>query len=294
MKEDFEKKIESQEQPTSKVVLEFFRHGEKDGDNSLETRLTALGRSQAIEKGKKIKPQPEVALAIGSPRKRTQETAVRVILAEKEEIIPEMSLEEIEKFISSEQKYGKKIVSDPRLDFIFTGQLGVKAIKIFREDKKLMHYLANESDQDALKFKDFESTTYSRGAGNVAELIWKYIKIAPMFDKIVQKNPEKYARHKNQMERYIGSHLSALEPFLIKIVEKNQGIESRNKFVELLEPGLADTEGFRVEISNAPSGIGLKIKYKFGDQEESVEISPEIIEEIIKEKNELNRKIEEK
>lgn len=281
------------EQPTSKIVLEFFRHGEKEkGTTNEELRLTQRGRQQATEKGKQLKPQSDVAVAIGSPRPRTQETASRVMLAEKEELTPEMSLEEIEKIISSEQKYGKKIAVDPRLDFNIAGPIGKKIEEVFYK-KRLIHYLIYESDKDALELKDKESTTYSRTAGNIAEIVLKYSKVAPMFDKIVKENPKKYAQYKNQMERYFGSHLGALEPFLVKIVEKTQGIEGRDKFVELLEPGLAETKGFRIEIKSTPAGPKIEIKYKFGEKEENAEISPEILDEIIKEKDELDRKIEE-
>jgi len=294
MQEQPEKNLESKEKPSSKIVLEIFRHGEKEYRKDVpnkELRLTPIGRYQAAIKGKEIEPQPDVAVAIGSPRRRTQETAGRVMLAKKDEITPEMSLEEIEKFIELESKYGKKIISDPRLDYSLEGPLGKKMEENFKIGRCLQ-YIAYESDKDAIELKDKKSSTYSRAAGNVAEIIKKYTKIAANFDKIVKKNPEKYKKYNNQMERYLGSHLGVTELFLIKILEKIKGTEYRNKFIESLDNGFRETEGFRVEINNTSQGPKIEIKYKMNDKNESMEISPKIIDEIIKERDELEKKIE--
>lgn len=295
MKEQPEKTLESKEQPTSKIVLEIFRHGERQRSKDVpneELRLTEKGRKQADKKGKGIKPSPEVSVAVGSPRPRSQETAVRVMLAEKDKITPAMSLEEIEEVINSESKYGKKIISDPRLDFNVEGPVGEKADKAYDEGRT-MEYLVYESDTDAIKFKDKKSTTYTGAAGDLAEIIKKYVRIAPNFDKLVEKNPEKYARYNNQMERYLGSHQSVIEPFLIKAIEKVRGTEYKDEFVKSLGAGFEDIEGFRVEINNTTQGVKLEIKYEMNDKQESVEASPEILEEIIKERDELEKKIKE-
>lgn len=305
MKEQLEKTLESKEKPTSRIVLEFFRHGkrektkhelgetsEEDVNEQINLSLKPEGRKQATEKGKKIHPQPEVALSVGSPRKRAKETAVRVMLAEKDKITPEMSFEEIEKVISPEQKYGKRIIADPRLDFNVEGPVGEKANKAYYAGRT-MQYLIYESDQDAIKLKDKESTTYSRAAGNVAELIKRYADIAPNFDKVVKNNPKKYAQYNNQMERYFGSHQSVIEPLLVKVLEKIKGIEYRDKFIESLGAGFKDAEGFRVEINNTPQGPEIEIKYKMGDKDGSEKLPYKTLEEIIEDKDELNKKIKE-
>lgn len=295
MKEKPEK-MESKEQPTSKIVLEIFRHGEKEkqkeGELEYEVRLTPKGREQATEKGKKIHPQPNIAMALGSPRKRTQETATRAMLAEKEEITPEMSLEEIEKIISLEQKYGKKITIDPRLNFNIEGPAGKKIHENFKAGR-LLEYMIHESDNDAINLKDKEASTYSRTAGNIAELVKKYVEIAPKFDKIVKQNPEKYMQYKNQMERYMGSHQSIAESFMAKVLEKTKGLEERDKFVKSLGTGFKETQGIRVEINNTSQGVKTEIKYKIGDQEETLEVPEEILDEIIKDRDDLNKKMKE-
>lgn len=296
MKEDFEKTLETQEQPTSKIVLEFFRHGEKEkqqeGQPEYDIRLTPKGREQAKEKGKKIKPQPEVSLAIGSPRKRTQETAERIMLAEKEEITPGMSLEEIEKVINSEQKYGKKIITDPRLNFSLEGPVGKKIHENFKAGR-LLPYLVYKSDKDAADLEDNQGSNWSKLAGNIAEIIQKYTKIAPNFDRLVNQKPEEYVQYKNQMERYLGTHQGITESFLAKVLEKTKGAEFKDEFVKSVGGGFKETEGVRIEIISSPDGQKIEVKYKMGDKEEMLELPQEVLEEIIKERNELNRKIEE-
>ncbi len=304
MKEKFEQKLEPKEQPTSRIILEFFRHGkrektkyergeapEEDIEEEIALPLTKEGRQQMTKRGKEMHSQPEVALSVGSPRKRTQETAARVMLAEKEKITPEMSLEEIEEIINSEQKYGKKIISDPRLDFNVSGPAGEKLHQAYLEGKTMQH-LIYESDKDAIELKDSESTTYSRAAGDLSELITKYLKIAPNFDKIVKKNPEKYAPYNNQMERYLGTHLSNPGAFLAKVLEKTKGEKERDEFVKAIGGGFKQGEGFRVEINNTPEGMKLEIKYEIDNKKENIEVPPEILDEIIKERDELDEKIE--
>ncbi len=288
--------LESKEQLTSKIVLEFFRHGEKENKEGVANEslmLTSEGRNQATKKGKELHPQPDVSIVVGSPRRRTQETATRIMLAEKEEITPEMSLDEIEEIINSEQKYGKKIIADSRLDFSLEGPI-YKKVKEAVNAKNLLNYTIYESDRDALDLKDKITFTYSRSAGNIAELIKKYINIAPKFDRIVRQNPEKYTQYKNQMERYMGTHQTLPESLLAKALEKIKGEKERDAFIASVGgEGLGETQGIRVEINNTSQGVKVEIKYKIADKEESLELPPEILDEIIKDRDEFNRKIEE-
>lgn len=291
-----EKILESKEKPSSRIVLEIFRHGKKESRKDLPNELLMLtpeGKQQAIEKGKELHPQPDVAVAEGSTKRRTQETSGRAMLVERKDINPEMSLEEIEKLISSEQKYGKKIVSDPRLDFSLGGPITKKVKEAVVADT-LLNYVIYESDQDALDSKDETTFTYSRSAGNLAELLKKYISIAPKFDKIIKANPEKYAQYNNQMERYMGTHQTLPESLLTKALEKIKGEESRDKFVKSVgNAGMGETQGIRVEINNTTQGVMTEIKYKIGEREETLEVPEEILDEIIKDRDELNKKIKE-
>lgn len=294
MKEKFEQKLEPKEQPTSRIVLEFFRHGEKESRKDLPNELLMLtpkGKQQAIKKGKELHAQLDVSVAGGSPKRRTQETAGRAMLVERKDITPEMSLEEIEKIINSEQKYGKKIFSDSRLDFSLGGPITKKVKEAVATDN-LLNYVIYESDQDALDSKDEITFTYSRSAGNIAELIKKYISIAPKFDKIVKNNPEKYVQYNNQMERYMGTHQTLPESLLAKALEKIKGEKSRDEFIKSVGGGgLGETQGIRVEINSTRQEVRTEIKYKIGDREEILGVPEEILDEIIKDRDELNKKI---
>lgn len=104
------KSPEAEKQIETKIILEIMRHGKKEKDDMKPNEmlmLTKEGKAQAVARGKKLNPQPEVSLAWGSPRKRTQETAAHVMLAN-EDIDPNTSLEEMEKAIAKEIKVGKK------------------------------------------------------------------------------------------------------------------------------------------------------------------------------------------
>lgn len=291
-----EKILESREKPSSRIVLEIFRHGKKEDRKDLPNELLMLtpeGRQQAIERGKELHAQLDVSVAVGSPRRRTQETAGRAMLVERKDINPEMSLEEIEKILSKEQKYGKKIVSDPWLNFNLGGPITKKVKEAVVADT-LLNYVIYESDQDALDTKDEITFTYSRSAGNLAELLKKYIGIAPKFDKIVKQNPEKYAQYNNQMERYVGTHQTIPESLLAKALEKIKGKESKDEFIKSVGgAGLGETQGIRVEINNTSQGVKTEIKYKVGDQEESLGVPEKVLDEIIKDRDELNKKIKE-
>ena len=75
---------EAEKQVESRVILEFMRHGEKEAaaeKTNQDLLLTEEGRKQATKKGKILNPQSEVAIGLGSPRKRTKETSARAISA---------------------------------------------------------------------------------------------------------------------------------------------------------------------------------------------------------------------
>ena len=57
---------------------------------------------------------------------------------------------------------------------------------------------------------------------------------------------------------------------------------------------MGETQGIRVEINNTAQGVKTEIKYKIGNQEETLEVPEEILDEIIKDRDELEKKIKEK
>lgn len=130
--EQFEKK-EIQERHTSKIELSFFRHGEKEKDDTKpdhEIPLTEIGRKQAIEKSKASGARKiGQAVAYGSPRIRTQETATLVMAGREEIITGKETLEELEEKIEKINKEGlttcpsSAIKIDERLDLILMENL---------------------------------------------------------------------------------------------------------------------------------------------------------------------------
>lgn len=285
-----------EEKAKSKIIFSFFRHGKKEeakpGQSDYEVLLTKEGRIQAYQKGEEIKPQKEVAIAIGSPRKRAQETVARILFAE--DFPPEMSFEEIKEKVQNEldeqYKLGprrvRKIIADPRLNFV-TYEECSKAVK----EKRILPFLVYESDNLILeKYRDERLVCLTSYAGNVAEIIKKYLAVGSTFERIVQKDPEKYAQYGNQLERYLGTHLAVGESFLAKVVEKAKGRNALKEWVTKNPSGFKETEGFTVEI--IPGKILIRYQLEEG-KEETIEMKPEILDEIIKEKEELNRRIEE-
>lgn len=287
------KSPEVEKQIETKVILEFMRHGEKDPNKTEpvkpdnEVRLTEKGRKMAQEKGEKLNPQKEVALGWGSPKVRTHETALHAILPE---IDANASLEEMEEMIKKEQKIGKKLISDERLSFDFSKSSGAETIKEFKAGRYLPH-LIEKSDQNAIDAGDKTSSTYSRFAGNVSEIIDRYAKVGDNFNRIASKN-DKYQEFGNQLERYLGTHLGVAECFTAKVLEKIEGNAKRDEFIKSVGEGFKETEGIHLEIINNGNEQKIKITYPMNGSKENIEIDKSLIEEIIKERDEFEKLID--
>jgi len=282
---------------TSKVILEFFRHGKKEKDpnkTNEELLLTEEGRAQAVEKGQELNPQAEVSLAWGSPRARSRETAALTMLVN-EGVDPNASLPEIEEAIDKElNKNGgnrNKIIEDSRLDFNFTGPgIGKWSMDLYMGDKPFLPTYVKESDKRALETNDKQNDTYTRKAGDIAEIVLRYIKVGNNFNQIVSKT-DKYEESGNQLERYLGTHGTVVEPLVAKILEKVKGEKARDEFAEAIVKDFPETKGMRVEITNNGSEQEIIVSYegKEGVREEVV-IDRDMIESIIKERDEFEEK----
>jgi hypothetical protein len=283
-------KFEGEKLVETKVILELMRHSlkekapEKTDD---KVRLSPEGRALADAKGEKVDAKPEVSLAWGSPRERTHETAFRAMMPDYVE--EDQTLEDIEATIAEEQEYGKKIIVDSRLDFDLTGPAGVEAMDAFKKG----HYLENifeESDQRALETKDKVSTTYLRQAGNIAEIVDRYIKVGNNFNRLASRT-DKYEEFGNQLERYLASHQGVVECFVAKVLEKKYGVEKRGDFQKGLGNGFKETEGIRLEIINRGAEQKITMTFRMGEKDETVELDQNIIGEIIKERQDFEEKI---
>lgn len=301
----FEKLFEGNKEPskereiiTPSIRLEFFRHDERGPMTEGQTddrpvMLSQKGREHAAGIGKTKDPQPEVGIAYGSPRVRSRETALRSLLTNEEDIIPADSYEDIEKkigqYFKARKLTARKDYTDERLNFNFDGTetFGNIFSDHYRNSKDALRFMFEESDDLVRKLGDKESTCYSRLAGNVAELVQKYLRILPVWQRITEKEPEKYIEYKNELQRFLGSHQTITESFLLKIIEKIEGREVARNFIESLpnKNGFDYSEGFTVILLPSKEGKEPMIEVRYKDKH--WEITPELIEAIIEDKRKL-------
>jgi len=282
------KEEESQEEYTSKVSLEFFRHDEKSkaepGQPDEEVKLTEKGRKHArsLSETKDISQ----AVAFGSQFRRARETAAQIMAGESRELTGNETLEEAKKIIDAELKYGTKVGTDPRLGFMIDTetQYGKDALAAFKKGE-WMTFLTEKSDDLAKETADKNSSTYSRMAAGVAGIVDKYLTVAPRFDSLVEKKG-----YEKELKRFFGSHQGVLESFLGKLIEKTKGKEDLKKFVSAVKnQGFDYAEGFKMDIEMQNGEPRLKVFYKKNEEnpfEFNEEIDPSIIKDIIKEGSE--------
>lgn len=247
---------EIQEQYTSKIELSFFRHGEKEKDDTKpdhEIPLTETGRMQATEKGETSGAKNiNQAVIYYSGRERTGQTGGFVMAGQEESITGEETVKELEKKLEKINKEGPTaclspaIKIDERLNFNFDGEFGEMAYKRL-EERNYLKFLVEESDELAEKLGDKNASTYSKMASNIAGIIDKYLEIAPKWNNLVKDdNDNKFS---DTLERFFCTHQGISESFLAKVIEKTKGVEERDRFVQVLDNyGFDFTEGFNVEI----------------------------------------------
>lgn len=302
MNPELQSSAEQERVKETRVILEFMRHGEKDANKiepkktDEEIRLTPQGRGQAMEKGKEIGPQPEVALAWGSPKKRTQETATHVMMATDERINQDASLEEMEYAIAQEVKFGKKIIEDERLNFSVSGPEGKEMLEAFKAGQYLS-YLVEKSDRRAIELGDKSSSTYTRYAGNIAEICARYMQIGKNFNRIATQS-DKYEKYGNQLERYLATHQGVMEGFIAKVLEKTQDVSARDAFITSVGSGFKELQGAHIEILNRGNEQSILMSYEMPREggtikAETLEIDPKTIEEIIDERADLEKQVSE-
>lgn len=222
------RKVESREKYTSKILLRFFRHGEKEKKSNktildADIDLTSNGKKESIDASETMNINQ--AVAFGSPRIRTQMTAALVMAGNSEAISGDETLKDLQK------RLGNKIRVDTRLDFKveLDGEYGKELYKEYRAGRYLK-FLVERSDLLAKQYDDKNSATYSRNASRIAEIIYENIIVAEKWDRIVSKRPKKYT---DTLEKFFSSHEGVLESFLAKIIELTQGVEQRDAFVKI-------------------------------------------------------------
>ncbi len=254
----------------SRIVLHFLRHGKKGkAENDYEVRLTPEGRKEAV--GKAAETNVSQAMAFGSPRKRTQESAALMMAGAEDDITGDESFEELAQKLNEGIKVGSKIFADKRLDFTIdeSSPAGQKEMEAYTS-KRWMPFLINESDNLAKVLDDKGISTYSRMAGAVADIVRKYIEVEGRWHGLVNDEGKKYDE---MLERFLGSHQGVTESFLSKIIEKTQGSLERDKFVAAVNnQGFDFLEGFDVEIkkNSADGAPAIRIKFEKKDDEDKV------------------------
>ncbi len=288
--------MEPKEEERPHIRLEFFRHDEKGSAKSLagdaipdqEVRLSATGRAHATELGKTKNPVPETAVAFGSRRKRALETSYRHMLADQD--IPEnASLEDIEALISKNLKGPKKGKMIEQLDFDWdtNPEFSKTARDRYTNSQDALMFMWRESDEMVKRNRDQTSDSYSRSAGKTAELVQKYMTILPKWERVAQKNPEKFAKLGNEMQRFMGSHQTQTETFLMKVIEKLEGEKGVEDFLSSLKTknGFEMSEGYTVNIRDENGQLAAEIKFR----DKSWIVGQELIAKIIAEKQELDK-----
>ncbi len=279
------------------IRLEFLRHDRREPVTEEKpdekSRLTPEGRKHASDMGRTKNSTPESGFAYGSPRERTQETALRQLLADEGWVTDETTLGDVNEEIRKQLPYGKKLSISEKLNFRKDADLRFTAVydKHYSQTKDLVPFLYYESDGLVKELGDLDDYSFTRLAGNVAEFVKKYITILPRWEQIRKQNLQKYA-NTEEMQRFLGTHSTVSESFLLKVIEKVDGKEAAKKFIEDLpdKNGVDFSEGISIAIGS--DGDAVKIRVSFHDK--TWEIEPEVIDEIINEKETLNKFIIEK
>lgn len=263
--------IENEKSYTSREVLHMMRHDAKEKDPSktdTTIRLTPEGRMHAHELASS-ETNINQSVAFGSPRDRAQETAGHIMAGGQEDITGQETLEELKAKLDQEFSEGgaSKIGVDPRLNFILDkGQPYADEVYKYFDAGQYLEYVVNQSDQRAVELGDETNFTYSRSAKAVAEVVLKYLHIAPRWDKLANDPSKGYS---DTLERFLGSHQGVFESFLAKVVEKTKGVEERDRFVIAVDKqGFGFSEGLEVEIlSHGSEQITLHLTYRKENQE---------------------------
>jgi len=278
---------EVREQYTSKIKLSFFRHAEpEEKGNKLDAdrELTPKGKKQAMEK--MAVPDTSQIVVYGSPRKRALETAGFLISESNDEITGNESLEELRKKLDQDLGYGSKIGIKAGLDFdanFRRSEYDKYLIKENFSSGKLIEFLINESDAMAKEKGTKESPTYSKMARSVAEIILKYLKVAPRWEGLVQNSVSSGKNYARELERILVSHQGVLESFLAKLIEKSKGVEERDNFARAIGSGFDVVDGFACEIINRDGNTEVVVEYNGADFKFKESVPKEILEDIIKE-----------
>ena len=274
------------------IRLEFFRHDKKSGSKTEsgeivldeKIRLSEAGRKHAQESGHLKNPDPNVALVYGSPRDRTIETAYRQMLANQPEVTAETTFEDIEELVRQNlPMHASKEIQTEKLNFhpSASAKFQKAADDSYERTFDYLVFLHSESDKLAEKVGDKQADTYSRFAASIAEIIAKYVNIYGAWKRITEKDEDKYKKSNFEIQRFVGTHQAIGESFLMKAIEKTEGEEGVNLFLEMLpdKNGFGVGDGFSAEITEDKGEKAVVLKYR----DKTWKVNPEIIDQIVSE-----------
>lgn len=283
--EKIENKIEEKELKPATIELHFFRHSLKEenkkGDplKDEDVRISKEGRKLAIEKSFEGVNLSQ-SIAFGSPRIRTQETAIYMMSGKKEDITGDETLEELKKKINKDLKFGSKIGVDSRLNFTddIESPLGKIAFEAYKNGNYIK-FLVEESDKIAQETGDNTKSNYSARASQVAKIINKYLKILPRWQELVSDKKNNY---EEKLERFLGTHDSVPVTFLVKVLELIGDEKEKESFIEENSKGANYLEGLTVKLKKgSEDSAKILIQYKLGGVSKQVEISKSQLEHIV-------------
>ncbi len=278
------------------IRLEIFRHDQPapaaEGQTDEQRQLTPQVREHAQQVGQGKNPNSSMGLAYGSPRDRAQETAYRQLLANEVFVNAESSFDDIKNEVDKSLAYGKKMIVSEGLNYQVANnpEFG-KAWSAAYNKGEVIPFLFEESDRVALENNDLKDYSYSRSAANVARIVKKYVGIEPVWQNVYEKNKEKY-QDNTEMQRFVGTHQTIGETFLLKVIEKNEGRGAAGEFINDLpnKNGFDLSQGISVNISNTENGVMVTVKY--GDK--TWNVKPETLDEIISDAEKLDNDIKAK
>jgi len=268
---NFEKpqnKIESHELKPAKIALHFFRHSIKESNdvtlpNDEMVKLSQAGKDLAIEKSFDD-VNIDQAVAFGSPRIRTQETAMLMMSGQEDRIDGTETIEELKEKLNKDLKVGSKVGVDERLNFTDSNDTPVgRALNDAYARGEYVKFMVRESDRLAKETNDESGANYSAKAAQIVKIIQKYIGIAPKWQKLVSDESKEYT---DTLERYMGTHASIQEAFLSKIIETTEGVEARDNFIVKYPNGFDYLQGFEADIVRDSKGdVSIEIRFDIGD-----------------------------
>ena len=273
------------------IRLEFLRHDKplpkSPGQSADKMPLAPESRGHAEEIGKTKNPDPTRAVAFGSPRVRSQETALRQLLANEDWVTEETSLEEIEQGISDRMPVGGKLLVSEKLNY--RSDANPDYAKVYQSHyagaKDLVPFLFNESDDLTVRLGDTEDFSYTRLAANVAELIKKYVGILPRWEQLAEEKPETYGENP-ELQRFLGTHSTISESFLLKVIEKTQGRGAAQDFVNALpdKNGIGFSDGISAVVDEFDGATKISITF----HAQHWEIDENVLDEIISDRDQLD------